>query len=256
MKRLSVLLLAIALTGCAHSSPPVSQTPQGPTTILVFTRTRGFHHSSIPDAVAALRLLGKKNAFTVDATDDPSVFTGPRLAGYKAVVFLLTTGDVLDGAQQAAFERYIAGGGGFVGVHSASDTEYGWPWYGQLVGAFFMRHPRIQRAHVIVRDPALAATLALPSPWIRSDEWYNFRTNPRGHVRVLLTVDESTYRGGTMGTDHPIAWCHDFGGGRAWYTAMGHSSSSYKEPLFLAHLLRGLLYASGLEAAACPVPRS
>jgi type 1 glutamine amidotransferase len=253
MKRLAVLVIAIGLVGCARSSTPATPSPQAATKILVFTRTRAFHHSSIPSAVAAVRLLGRTHGFAVDATEDPSVFIDARLASYKAVVFLLTTGDVLNSSQQAAFERYIARGGGFVGVHSASDTEYGWPWYGQLVGAFFLKHPRIQRATVVVHDQALASTERLPSTWMRSDEWYNFRTNPTGHVHVLLTVDERTYQGGSMGVDHPIAWCHDFDGGRSWYTAMGHASSSYKDPLFLSHLLRGLLYATALEAASCPV---
>jgi type 1 glutamine amidotransferase len=253
MKRLTVLVIAIILVGCARSTAPTRPSASHPQTrILLFTRTLGFHHSSIPDAIAAVKLLGQGHGFVVDATSDPSAFTDARLAEYKAVVFLLTTGDVLNATQQASFERYIARGGGFVGVHSASDTEYGWAWYGQLVGAFFLKHPPIQRATVVVRDRALAATQPLPARWVRSDEWYNFRTNPRGRVHVLLTVDESTYQGGSMGVEHPIAWCHDFDGGRAWYTAMGHTSLSYKEPLFLAHLLRGLLYASTLERAGCP----
>jgi type 1 glutamine amidotransferase len=108
----------------------------------------------------------------------------------------------------------------------------------------------------MVRDQALASTEPLPSSWMRTDEWYNFRSNPTGRVHVLLSVDERTYHGGSMGTEHPIAWCHDFDGGRAWYTAMGHTASSYTEPLFLSHLLRGLLYASRLDAAACPVARA
>jgi type 1 glutamine amidotransferase len=251
---MAVLLVAIGLVGCARSSTPALHGPHPTTTILVFTLTRGFHHSSIPDAVAAVRLLGRAHGFDVDATSDPSVFSDAGLARYKAVVFLLTSGDVLNDTQQGSFERYIARGGGFVGVHSASDTEYGWPWYGRLVGSFFLKHPRIQPATVRVHDSALASTRSLPSPWIRSDEWYSFRTNPSGRVHVLLTVDESTYKGGTMGAIHPIAWCHDFDGGRAWYTAMGHTSSSYKDPPFLAHVLRGLLYASRLDPAACPAP--
>src|SRR5258708_264144 len=222
MKRLSALLIAVLLVGCSRTIPPSSNGPQPATKILVFTRTRGFHHSSILAAIAAVRLLGSKNNFAVDATDDPSFFTDARLGRYKAVVFLLTTGDVLNGSQQAAFERYIARGGGFVGVHSASDTEYGWPWYGQLVGAFFRQHPKIQRATVVVLDKSLASTQTLPARWARSDEWYNFHTDPTSHVHVLLTVDEATYQGGTMGRNHPIAWCHDFDGARAGSTALGH----------------------------------
>ncbi|HLW18142.1 MAG TPA: ThuA domain-containing protein, partial [Actinomycetota bacterium] len=198
-----------------------------------------------------LKRLGLQHGFLATATTDPAVFTDAGLAGYRAVVFLLTTGDVLNDAQQAAFERYIARGGGYVGVHSATDTEYGWAWYGRLVGAFFASHPAIQRATVNVLDQALASTAELPSHWVRTDEWYNFRTDPTPNVHVLLTVDESTYSGGTMGARHPIAWCHEFDGGRAWYTAMGHSSSAYSEPLFVAHLLAGILYATKIDPTPC-----
>ncbi|TMK51156.1 MAG: ThuA domain-containing protein [Actinobacteria bacterium] len=258
MKRAATLLvvISIALTSCSHAAKPsATVSTRSLPSILVFTRTRGFHHSSIPAAIAAIKQLGQRNGFAVDASADPSLFTDARLARYRAVAFLLTTGDVLDDEQQAVFQRYIEHGGGFVGVHSASDTEYGWPWYGELVGAFFKNHPKIQRATVLVRDRTLAATAALPERWVRTDEWYNFRTDPTPHVHVLLTVDEATYTGGTMGAAHPIAWCHDFDGGRAWYTAMGHASSAYSEPMFLSHLLRGILYASKLESTGCPPPQ-
>ncbi len=244
--------LILVLVACDHSPkpPPISNNPSTPH-ILLFTRARGFHHTSIPTAIDALTRLGIEHGFAVTATSDPSIFTADGLAGYRAVVFLLTTGDVLDEAQQAAFERYIARGGGYVGVHSAADTEYGWAWYGRLVGAFFANHPKIQRATVNVVDRSLASTADLPSRWVRTDEWYNFRTDPSSSVHVLLTVDETTYTGGAMGAHHPIAWCHQVGGGRAWYTAMGHSASAYSEPLFLAHLLRGIVYATSLD----PTPR-
>ena len=258
MKRAAIVIVVISvvLTSCSHAAKPsATVSTRSLPSILVFTRTRGFHHSSIPAAIAAIKQLGQRNGFAVDASADPSLFTDARLAGYKAVAFLLTTGDVLDDEQQAVFQRYIEHGGGFVAIHSASDTEYGWPWYGALVGAFFKNHPKIQRATVIVRDRTLAATAALPGRWVRTDEWYNFRTDPTPHVHVLLTVDEATYTGGTMGAAHPIAWCHDFDGGRAWYTAMGHASSAYSEPMFLSHLLRGILYASKLESTGCPPPQ-
>ena len=251
MKRLALVVLVVLLA-CTHTAP-TSQPSSSPSVprILLFTRTKGFHHSSIPAAVAALKRLGVQHGFAATATSDPAAFTDTGLARYRAVVFLLTTGDVLNGAQQAAFERYIARGGGYVGVHSATDTEYGWAWYGRLVGAFFANHPSIQRATVNVLDQALASTTELPARWIRTDEWYNFRTDPTPNVRVLLTVDESTYKGGTMGARHPIAWCHEFDGGRAWYTAMGHSSSSYSEPLFTTHVLEGILYATKIDPTPC-----
>ena len=164
-------------------------------------------------------------------------------------MFLLTTGDVLDSAQQAAFQQYIEAGGGFVGVHSASDTELDWPWYGGLVGAFFLDHPAIQQAVVDVVDRDTPSTIHLSARWTRTDEWYNFATNPAANVTVLATVDETTYDPGpdAMGSDHPISWQQVYDGGRSWYTAMGHTISSYSEPLFLSHLLGGILWAAGYD---------
>ncbi len=212
--------------------------------ILVFSKTAGFRHSSIPNGIAAIQQLGAQNNFEVVATEDSSVFDDTSLAQFRAVVFLLTTGDVLNAGQQAAFERYIQAGNGYVGVHSASDTEYSWPWYGGLVGAYFSSHPAIQTATIHVEDLNHPSTSPLPAEWVRNDEWYNFRTNPRSNVNVLAVLDEKTYSGGTMGNDHPIAWYHEYDGGRAWYTAGGHTSASYSELLFLRHLLGGIQYAA------------
>src|SRR4051794_36334611 len=213
--------------------------------VLVFSRTAAFRHDSIDEGIAAIQQLGAANDFSVTATEDPTKFTAANLAQYEAVVFLSTTGDVLNAAQQTAFEQYIAAGHGFVGVHSAADTEYDWAWYGGLVGAYFNNHPAIQQATVNVVDANHPATAGLPQRWVRTDEWYNFRTNPRPNVHVLATLDESTYAGGAMGADHPIAWYHDYGGGRAFYTGMGHTAASYSEPLFRQHLLGGIRYAAG-----------
>ena len=223
----------------------------GETAVLVFTRTTGFRHESIPDAIAAVRRLGTENGFSVDATEDPSAFTDVHLAPYRAVLFLLTTGDVLGDDEQAAFERWIRSGGGWVGVHSATDTEYEWPFYGELAGAYFAGHPEIQPAAVHVEDRAHPATSAVPENWPRTDEWYNFRANPRERVHVLATVDETTYSGGSMGADHPIAWCQEFAGGRAFYTAGGHTRESWAEPLFLAHVAGGIRWAAGIESGFC-----
>jgi cytochrome c len=214
--------------------------------VLVFSRTTGFRHDSIPDAIAAVRALGDQHGFLVDATEDPSVFTDATLSGYSSVIFLLTTGHILESDQQAAFERYIQAGNGFVGVHSAADTEYDWTFYGGLVGAYFASHPDIQMASIHREDANHPSTVSLPDLWVRTDEWYNFQTNPRDRpdIHVLASLDEASYAGGTMG-DHPIAWYHSYASGRAWYTAGGHTSESYSEPLFLAHLLGGIEYAAG-----------
>jgi cytochrome c len=218
--------------------------------VLVYSRTGGFRHGSIPVGIEAVRSLGEANNFSVEATEDPARFNDDDLASFDAVVFMNTTGDILDDDQQAAFERFIQGGGGYVGVHAAADTEYDWPWYGGLVGAYFKTHPRIQQATVLVADRQHIATLHLPARWVRTDEWYVYKENPRGKVHVLATLDETTYEGGGMDFDHPTAWCHAFDGGRAFYTGGGHTDASYADPAFRQHLLGGILWAAGLDDSA------
>ncbi|MFC5902971.1 ThuA domain-containing protein [Streptomyces zhihengii] len=219
--------------------------------VLAFSRTAGFRHSSIDDGLAALRELGGANNFTVDATEDPTAFTTANLARYRAVVFLSTTGDVLDGTQQTAFEQYIRAGGGYVGVHAAADTEYDWPFYAGLAGALFQSHPHNQTATVEVENRAHDATAHLGTTWQRFDEWYNYRTNPRTTAHVLASLDESSYTGGSMSGDHPIAWCKDYEGGRAFYTGGGHTDESYSEPAFRRHVLGGIRWAAGMTRADC-----
>jgi cytochrome c len=220
---------------------------------LVFTRTLGWRHESIATAVATVQTLAAEHCFAVTHTEDPAVFSAAGLAPYDVVIFLLTSGDVLDPAQQAAFEAWWGPGRGWVGVHSAADTEYLWPFYQQLVVGHFFDHPLPQQASIYVEDGSHPSTGFLPQrpqAWVRYDEWYDYTPNPRGTagVRVLLTLDESTYTGGQMGADHPIAWCHEPQGGRAWYTGGGHTWESYYEPLFVRHVLGGILWAAGRES--------
>lgn len=219
--------------------------------VLVFTKTAGFRHDSIPAASAAVQGLGAQHCFEVVATEDAGALTAPNLATFDAVVFLLTTGDVLDSTQEAAFEAWHRAGGGWVGVHSAADTEYGWPYYQTLVAAHFLSHPEQQPATIHVEDPLDPSTAHLPNPWVRFDEWYSYHQNPRPFVHVLLTLDESTYSGGQMGPDHPIAWRHEVDAGRAWYTGLGHTAASYTEPEFVRHLLGGILWAARAGDCAC-----
>jgi type 1 glutamine amidotransferase len=237
------------LLGCL-SAPAVSKADDGKH-VLVFSKTAGFRHDSIPEGVTAIRQLGASGGFTVDATEDAGAFTPAGLRRYDAVVFLSTTGDVLDASQQSAFEDYIRHGGGYVGVHAAADTEYDWAFYGGLAGAYFQSHPAIQPATVDVEDRAHPATAALARTWDRTDEWYNYRSNPRERAHVLASLDESSYTGGTMHGDHPIAWCQEYRGGRAFYTGGGHTKESYAEPAFRAHLLGGIRYAIGDARADC-----
>jgi len=206
--------------------------------LLVFSRTAAYRHDSIPAGVQALGKLSADRGWQFAATEDPSQFSDAGLAAYDAVIFLSTTGDVLDDLQQAAFERFIRAGKGFIGIHSATDTEYDWPWYGGLVGAYFREHPPVQAADLVVEDSASPITAGLPNPWLRTDEWYAFQSNPRPNVHVLLSLDETSYAPGSanMDGDHPVAWCHEYDGGRAFYTALGHTSESYAEPLFMEQL--------------------
>jgi glucose/arabinose dehydrogenase len=254
-RRLGVLVASMitALTGIAL---PVDAEPEHEeATVLVFSKTAGFRHDSIPDGIKAIQELGAENHFGVEATEDAAAFTDANLKRFSAVVWLSTTGDVLDADQQAAFERYVKAGGGYVGVHAASDTEYDWPWYGELVGAYFKSHPSIQQADVKVEDRKHVSTKDLPETWPRTDEWYNYRDNPRSSVHVLASLDEKSYQPGAdaMG-DHPIAWCHENAGGRSWYTGGGHTKESYADPAFRAHLAGGIRYATKLSEAGCGKP--
>jgi uncharacterized protein len=230
----SLLLAALLLVSPAHAAPPER--------VLVFTKTAGFRHDAIPTAVATLKTLASDAGMVADHTEDAQAFTAGNLARYRVVVFASTTGDVLDEAQQAAMESFIRGGGGFVGVHAAADTEYDWPWYGRLVGAYFKNHPPgLQATHVQPERDGKPAG----ARWPITDELYNYRANPRAQVRVVASVDEQEYEGGQMGADHPITWCHAFDGGRSWYTGLGHDEKVYADKNVLAQLARGLRYAAG-----------
>src|SRR5690606_22823357 len=247
------LVVPLALSGAsAHEGHDDEEVAEF--SALVFSKTAAFRHGSIPAGIAAIEELGEEHGFEVTATEDAGAFTTENLAQYDVVVWLSTTGDVLNDAQQAAFEQYIQNGGGYAGIHAASDTEYDWPWYGELVGAYFRSHPPgTPDATVVVEDPAHPSTHHLPAQWERTDEWYSFRDNPRGDVHVLASLDESSYNVGShaMGHDHPIAWCQDYDGGRSWYTGGGHTNESFSEPEFREHILRGLQTAAGVIDADC-----
>ena len=210
--------------------------------VLVFTKTTGYRHESIPAAVEALGAIARRHGLRVDHIEDGDVFRAERLSGYRTVAFLNTTGDVLDPTQQHAFERFIQAGGGFLGVHSAADTEYDWSWYGELVGAYFKSHPPgFQTGTVRFATPPADSAA---TEWRVTDEFYNFRANPRGKVTVVATLHEREDSGGEMGDDHPVAWCRAFDGGRSWYTGLGHRPELYSDAMFIKHLEQGLLYAT------------
>jgi cytochrome c len=215
------------------------------TRILVFSKTADFRHESIADGKLALIELGNKNGFAVDTTEDASVFNEKNLKRYRAVVFLNTTRDVLNPIQQTDFKRFIEAGGGFVGIHAAADTEYEWPWYGKLVGAYFNGHPPGTAEAKIKMTKQFGDSL--PTEFSAVDEWYNYKSiNP--DIEVVYNLDESTYTGGTNGANHPIAWYHEFEGGRAFYTGLGHTREAYHNPVFLKLVLSGIQYAVGQKS--------
>lgn len=244
-RRVAILLLALVLPAAAAAEPRV----------LVFSKTAGFRHDSIDDGIQRLARLGADAGFAVDASEDAGVFADEGLAPYRAVVFLNTTGDVLDPEQERAFERWVASGGGWVGVHAAADTEYDWPFYGELLGgAWFRSHPAIQPAtlEVAVAGAAHPCCDNWPPTFSFTDEWYNFRVLPEP-AAVLLRLDESSYDPGqdAMGDDHPLAWQRFVGAGRAFYTGLGHRRETYADEAFGRHLAGGVRWAARIPAGDC-----
>jgi cytochrome c len=236
MKRISFLAAIIALV--LMTSCKKKETDR----VLVFSKTSGYRHESIEVGKVALIELGKKKGFAVDTTENSAYFHEDTLKRYRAVVFLNTTQNVLNAVQQADFKRFIEAGGGFVGIHAAADTEYEWPWYGKLVGAYFKSHPKIQEAQL--NKVRAFGPNNLPDVWKRTDEWYNFKSIAKD-LKIIYSIDETTYQGGENGKDHPMAWYHEFEGGRAFYTALGHTNESYQDSLYLNHVLQGIQYAVG-----------
>jgi len=235
--RMSYLLFPLTLlVFCSCSNKPKK--------VLIFSKTAAFRHSSIEKGVASVKQMLESKNIQVDTTENASYFTEDSLKQYSAVVFLSTTGNVLDNTQQADFERYIQAGGGFVGIHAASDTEYQWHWYNQLVGAYFDGHPAIQDATLEVVKKEDPCCQHLPDNWSLNEEWYNFKSiNPA--IEVLMEIDESTYNGGTHDENHPMVWKHHFDGGRAFYTALGHKEETFDDPLYLQQVFAGIEFAIG-----------
>lgn len=231
LKTLLILGLFIFTFG-----PLQSQTKK----ILLFSKTAGYRHASIKDGIIAIKKLGSENNFEVLATEDAGYFSKDSLKQYNAVLFLNTTGDILNREQEKSFEEYIHNGGNFIGIHAASDTEYDWAWYGKLVGAYFLSHPDQQEAIINIVDKRHPATKELPNTWRHFDEWYNFK-NISPKIKILATLDENSYSGGVNGKKHPIAWFQDFEGGHMFYTALGHTEADYTDPLFLKHILGGII---------------
>jgi hypothetical protein len=250
VKFIAFLLFCISFTG---SSQPQMQEEnievkkEEMAQILVFTKTMGYRHKSIEKGVETLKILGKENSFSITQTEDSLQFNDTNLKKYDLILFLSTTMDVLGADQEQAFKNYINNGGNYMGIHAASDTEYDWPWYGKLVGAYFTSHPNdpnVREAKMNVVNRQHLSTSHLNDTWERNDEWYNYK-NINPDMEVLIYLDETSYEGGTNGDNHPIAWYHEFDGGRVFYTGGGHTEESYDEPDFQKHLVGGINYCLG-----------
>jgi len=245
----------------APSPPPILAPEPTPTptptpipendAILVFSKTAGYRHHSISAGQNMLSAIATKNGWEIEFTEDSGQFNETNLSQYSVVVWLNTTGDVLNGDEQSAFENYVESGGGYLGIHAASDTEYSWPWYGVLVGAYFDSHPEVQQATLNVEENVHPSTQTLATTWVHTDEWYNFQTNPRENVNVLMSIDESTYNPGAAAMiDHPIAWYRNVGEGRSFYTGLGHTDNAYLTQNFIDHIEGALSWAGSLAVAA------
>jgi len=250
MKRIKTLLAFLALQ-LLFISPTWAQKQFK---ILLVTSTKGWHHTSIHAGVLAIQKLGVHNFFDVDVWEDPGGFTDDFLKSYQAVVFLNTTGDIFDEKQQKVMERFIQSGKGFVGIHSAADTEYDWPWYNKLVGHMFHIHPAVQTAKTKIMDAKFPGLQGFENGKLWTEEWYEYGPEKTTGLNYVLGVDESTYnpkadwgaraKGEGMGSSHPISWYHNFDGGRAFYTGLGHLPTNFSEPAFLYHLYAGIFWAA------------
>ncbi|WP_439555438.1 ThuA domain-containing protein [Dyadobacter sp.] len=234
---------AMGLVCCGLASVAQTVTPEK--RVLVFSKTAAFRHSSIPAGKAAIMKYGKENGFAVDTTENATAFTEKNLQKYGAVVFLNTTGNILNDKQQEAFEHYIQAGGGYVGVHAATDTEYDWPWYNQLSGAYFASHPgnpNVQEGEAYVVNDQHPSMAGFPKKWKIKDEFYDFKNfNPK--VNVLVKIDEKSYKDGKMGDNHPMSWYHEYDGGKSFYTNFGHEDATFENPVFVKHFVGGLKWA-------------
>lgn len=250
---LPLILAATVTASCTQSNEnpdsnePIVRLNDGEQHILLFTKTDGFRHSSIDPGIEALKKMADDKGFTITHTEQSDIFSDEALAEFDAVVFLNTTMNLFEETQREAFKSYIQSGGGFVGIHSATDTEYDWAWYGDLVGAYFSNHPgnpNVRNAIVRVVDSSHPSTSHLPQEWEREDEWYNFGyINP--DINILLELDTDSYEGSDHPGNHPISWYHYYDGGRSFYTGLGHTNESFTEDLFLEHLYQGLQFAMG-----------
>lgn len=247
-----LLLTTCCLFGFLFTHLSVQAAEPGQFKVLLFTKTDGFHHKAINEGVTAIRKMAEKHHFNLDWHEDSKVFNEKNLEQYDVIFFLLTTGDILNDEQQVAMEQFIQSGKGFVGVHSASDTEYDWDWYTKMVGRTFHIHPVIQTAELEVLDRRFPGLERMPDNFWWTDEFYEFGTERIDSLNYILSIDGDTYETNAKWGDtesremdfRPMAWYHEYDGGRAFYTALGHVPATYNDDLFLEHMYGGLMWAA------------
>ena len=250
MKKVLMLLLVSVFSLGLMAQTDKKAPEQKKLNVLVFSKTMGYRHTSIPAGIKAITTLAQQKGWIVTATEDATLFTDDFLSRFDVAVFLNTTGNILEENQEKAFTAFIKKGKGFVGIHAAADCEYDWKWYGELNGAFFKTHPPYQQATIKIEStnhPAMKPFVGM-STFTIEDEWYSFKENPRGKVTVLATLDETTITklpkddAWRMG-DHPVIWYHEFEGARAFYTVFGHGDTSFENATVQQHLYYAIEWA-------------
>jgi uncharacterized protein len=257
----AVAAMAVSIVACGsttsstHSSRltarPAAETRPTVPTVLVLTQTLGYHHASIPTAMATVRALASRSGrYRVVFLASAAQLTPAVLRHAAAVMFLLTTGELPIGAEKRALVDFVRRGGGLIGFHSATDTFHHWAAYKDIIGAEFSYHPHPSTQRVIVTDRSTPATQTLPASVLIHEEFYVFKNNPRPHVHVLAELDT-----GPSGPDRPLVWCRRFGRGRVYYDALGHFSATWHNRYQRNLVSGGILWAVGLASApSCSTP--
>ena len=245
--RLMTFLIFIGIISSINEKPKcLNCSNENDFSVLVITETDGWVHDSIEAGLELIKYLGDKNRFNVYHSDNSRVINYSNLKSIKTLIFLNTTEDILSEDEQVVMQKFIQSGKGFVGVHSASDTEYKWKWYGELVGAYYKSHPEGTTNAKIIKIENGRFSKHLNPIWEVEDEWYNFNyTND--DINVVLELDEKSYYGGENGDYHPITWYHTYDGGRSFYTGLGHLKEVYSNKMFIELLEQGILYASFID---------
>lgn len=248
-------ILQIAILSMFFTMCKTSDNSDKALNVLVYSSTNGFRHKCIPIALQTLSEIAETENWTIYQTEDSLFFTANNLAKFDVLVFLQTSGDILGSEQKQMVETFVETGSGLVTIHSGTITEYNWEWYGKAIGAYFIGHPPVQQARLVIEDKNHPATSFFPADtWVIEDEWYSFDRNPRNDVHVLISIDESSYnvngnrkadRPDLRMGDHPLVWYRFVGDGRVFQTALGHPVELYADTLFRKHLAGAINWGGG-----------